>query len=147
MSYSGIIRLLGPSAALLAVAAMAACGSSNAATYGEPAPPAPASVLAKGDVLTRAQIEAINAQSMNDLLDGHFPGVQVMQLGGMPRIVIRGQADPLIIEDGVPLANPSEIWTINPFDVQEIRILKGNEAVIYGSRGGHGVVEITTRRH
>lgn len=146
MSATGIVRLLSPSAALLAVAAITACSSATTTAAGEPAPPAAATVLASGDVLTRAQIEQINPSRTVDLLDGHFAGVRVVTFGGEPRIVIRGLADPLVVVDDVPLADPRGIWSLDPHDIEQIQILKGDEAVLYGSRGGHGVVLITTRR-
>jgi len=145
MSSAGIARLLGPSAALLAVAALTACSATTTAG-GEPAPGYGAGVTAQGDVLTRAQIEQINPSRTVDLLDGHFAGVRVVTIGGVPRIVIRGLADPLVVVDGVPLADPGGIWSLDPRDIEQIQILKGDEAVLYGSQGGHGVVLITTRR-
>ncbi len=37
--------------------------------------------------------------------------------------------------------------SINPDDIESITVLKGaNAAALYGSRGGYGVINITTKR-
>jgi len=144
MSSVGMPRLLRLSAAALAVSAMTACSASNPPAA-QPAPPGNARMTASGDVLTREQIDRINAQSMTDLLDGRLPGVQVVALGGRPTLVIRGLRDPLVVIDNVPLTDPQELWSLNPHDVERIQILKDGSAAWYGSRGGRGVVLVTTR--
>ncbi|MEM8890691.1 MAG: carboxypeptidase-like regulatory domain-containing protein, partial [Bacteroidota bacterium] len=56
---------------------------------------------------------------------------------------------PLYIIDGVPFfeASGGPLNTLAPEDIKEIRILKGNVAsALYGSRGGYGVILITTKR-
>lgn len=63
-------------------------------------------------------------------------------------IIIRGGSswelsnDPLFVVDGVVVNN---IDNILPADVDQIQVLKGVDAAIYGSRGSSGVIEITTR--
>lgn len=143
MSTQGNSRLLRVSVILLVLFAVTAC-SSNQPPAAQPAPPAHMRPMATGDVLTRAQIDQINATSMVDLLDGRFPGVQVLPLAGRATIVVRGLRDPLIVVDNVPLADPQELWSLNPHDVDRIEVLKEGDA-LYGSRGAHGVILITTR--
>lgn len=65
------------------------------------------------------------------------------------RITIRGgntsfsgADEALIVVDGQPTTN---ITWIRPCIVRSINILKGSEGAIYGSRGGNGVVVITTK--
>lgn len=53
-----------------------------------------------------------------------------------------GADQALIVVDGQPTTN---IEWIRPCIVRSIRILKGSEASIYGTRGGNGVVVITTK--
>ena len=53
-----------------------------------------------------------------------------------------GASRALIIVDGQP--NSSIEW-IMPCTVRSIKILKGSDAAIYGTRGGNGVVVITTK--
>jgi TonB-dependent SusC/RagA subfamily outer membrane receptor len=102
-------------------------------------------MTAQGDVLTRAQIVQINASRMTDLFEGHFAGVQVVPVNGRPTLMVRGQPDPLIEVDGVPLADPQSLWSLYPRQVEEIRILKGEQTARYGLRGARGVVLVTTR--
>ncbi len=52
-----------------------------------------------------------------------------------------GMDQALIIVDGQPTTN---IEWIRPCIVQSIHVLKGSDGAIYGSRGGNGVVVITT---
>lgn len=66
------------------------------------------------------------------------------------RITIRGgntsfsgADEALIVVDGQPTTN---IEWIRPCIVKSVSILKGSEGAIYGSRGGNGVVVITTKQ-
>lgn len=54
-----------------------------------------------------------------------------------------GMDQALIVVDGQPLTS---IDWIQPCIVRSIQVLKDSEASIYGSRGGNGVVVITTKR-
>ncbi|HZI23836.1 MAG TPA: SusC/RagA family TonB-linked outer membrane protein [Chryseolinea sp.] len=95
---------------------------------------------------------------------------------GSSRVIIRGnktlggQGQPLYVVDGVPMDNGQSanslygssngqagLWggqdngdalsSINPDDIESITVLKGaNAAALYGSRGGNGVINITTKR-
>ncbi|MBC9797749.1 SusC/RagA family TonB-linked outer membrane protein [Sinomicrobium weinanense] len=93
--------------------------------------------------------------SFDDALAGRVAGVQVTSSQGRPgsgtSIKIRGtgsltqSSSPLYVIDGFPVENfdPS---TIAQSDIESMEILKGPSAVaIYGSRGGNGVVMITTK--
>jgi TonB-linked SusC/RagA family outer membrane protein len=95
--------------------------------------------------------------------------------GSSPNIRIRGSGsisagnDPLYVIDGIPISrnltstgiqgNPSRrraafqpplinpLATINPNDIQSLEVLKdASSAAIYGSRGGNGVLLITTKK-
>jgi len=91
-----------------------------------------------------------------EMLRGRVPGVQVIPTAGGYQIRIRGvnsiQGDnePLFVLDGVPLikeANGAFMLMVNPYDVEDIRVLKGPDAMaLYGFRGNNGVIEIKTRR-
>lgn len=88
-------------------------------------------------------------------IEGQFAGVvttnQSGQPGAAPNIRIRGfgtfnnSAEPLLIVDGVPyIGNTSNI---NPADVESMTVLKdAASSAIYGSRGGNGVILITTKK-
>jgi len=116
-------------------------------------------------------VTAISSKSFNkgaitspaDLLAGKVAGVQITNNGGAPGsgnvIRIRGGSslsasnDPLIVVDGVPLANSgiagmrSPLNTINPEDIATFTVLKDASATaIYGSRASNGVIIITTKK-
>lgn len=78
-------------------------------------------------------------------------GVSVMGNGSTAKIRISGissfqSSDPLFVLNGMSVGTDySHVYSlINPNDVQAITVLKGNDAAIYGSRGGFGVIVIRT---
>ena len=106
-------------------------------------------------------------------LAGKAAGLQVTQssaqVGGGAKFRIRGETsinagnDPLFIIDGFPVSASSTLdseknfyktgtidnilSSINPNDIESIEVLKDASATaIYGSRAGHGVIIITTKR-
>ena len=112
----------------------------------------------KAEDLNRGAV--VNTQ---DMLKGKVPGLLVTPGDGGPgsgsRIRIRGSAslnasnDPLIVIDGVPIAqgaggamsNPLDL--LNPDDIESFTILKDASAsAIYGSRASNGVIIITTKK-
>ena len=108
--------------------------------------------------------------SVISALSGRSAGVQIINPNGVDgssaRITIRGNNSifgdnqPLIVVDGVPMSNEGGItsWSggrdwgtalnnINQEDIESLDILKGpTAAALYGSRGGNGVVLITTKK-
>lgn len=80
------------------------------------------------------------------------PGLSVAGHGHGASFKVRGQAsfyassDPLFVVNGNSVGtNFSNIYdTIDPKDVKSIRLLKGTDAAIYGSRGANGVIVIRT---
>ena len=124
----------------------------------------------KKDDLT-GSVSAIRAEDLNrgavvntqDMLKGKVPGLLITPGDGGPgsnsRIRIRGSAslnasnDPLIVIDGVPVAqgaggamsNPLDL--LNPNDIESFTVLKdASAAAIYGSRASNGVILITTKK-
>ncbi len=116
-------------------------------------------------------VVAIKAEDMNkgavtspqELIQGKVPGLYVSVGDGQPgagsNIRIRGGAslnasnDPLIVIDGIPVANdaapgtPNALATINPNDIETFTVLKDASATaIYGSRASNGVIIITTKK-
>ena len=80
------------------------------------------------------------------LIEAEFGGVtvengQVLIRGGKTSFSA-GASYALIVVDGQPTQN---IEWIRPCFVKSVKILKGSEGTIYGSRGGNGVVVITTK--
>ncbi len=120
----------------------------------------------KSDALTQT-----SQMNVGNALQGKIAGVQITQAGGAvgasQRILIRGNSsfnsnDPLIVIDGIPMDGSSgsnygsdgggtlDIGTglndINPEDIENISVLKGGSAALYGMRAGNGVILITTKK-
>ena len=120
-------------------------------------------------------ILVMGKNSVDQLLEGHVPGMIFMQnsgqVGATPRIKIRGTTtvlgnqSPLWVVDGVILSDPvnidpqqlndldfvnllgNAISGINPEDIDQIDILKDASATaIYGPRASNGVIVITTKK-
>lgn len=113
-------------------------------------------------------------ESVDELLQGAAPGVQVVQNTGEPgggmSINIRGVGSitggtaPLYVIDGLPIDNSvlisgtgnqiptnrsprNPLSALNPADIESIQILKDASATaIYGSRGANGVIMVTTKK-
>ncbi|MDD2420466.1 MAG: SusC/RagA family TonB-linked outer membrane protein, partial [Bacteroidales bacterium] len=127
-------------------------------------------------IIDSEQLKDAPLKSMDMLIQGKIPGVNVQAISGRPgetaKIRIRGtntisgNAEPLWVVDGVMLQKdiPSittgqvkagdfntlftnGIAGINPNDIENITVLKDASAsAIYGSRAAGGVIVITTKR-
>ncbi|WP_168193926.1 SusC/RagA family TonB-linked outer membrane protein [Pontibacter sp. SGAir0037] len=95
--------------------------------------------------------------SVDQLLQGKIPGVQVIAPSGEPgagatiRIrgvsSVRGSNSPLVVVDGFPWGDAGNLKQINPEDIESIEVLKdASAAAIYGSRGANGVILVTTKK-
>lgn len=114
-------------------------------------------------------LEAITAPSLDIMLQGAVPGLNVQTFSGEPggrsTFTIRGNTEisssdltstPLIVLDGVPVdpsvvgysaSNTNFLSNINPNDVESLDFLKdAAAAAIYGSKAANGVLIITTKR-
>ena len=116
--------------------------------------------------ITAIKSEELNRGAMvntQDMLKGKVPGLLITPGDGGPgagsTIRIRGAAslkasnDPLIIIDGVPIANgagsgmSNPLDMVNPNDIESFTVLKdASSAAIYGSRASNGVIMITTKK-
>lgn len=125
--------------------------------------------------ITNEDLTTANSSSVDQMLQGRAPGVQITQSshapGGGISMRIRGTGsinagqEPLFVIDGLPIENistatggantgfdgnlpPSNpLNSLNPADIQSVEILKDASATaIYGSRGANGVVLITTKK-
>jgi TonB-dependent SusC/RagA subfamily outer membrane receptor len=92
------------------------------------------------------------ATSVFQMIQGRVAGVQVSPNGsGGYSVVIRGissftgSTEPLYLLDGMPV-DADAFSSITPCDVDNIDILKGAEAAIFGSRASNGVISILTKR-
>ena len=95
--------------------------------------------------------------SVDQLLQGKIPGVQVAISSGQPgagaTVRIRGNSSlsgsnaPLVVVDGFPWGDAGDLKQINPEDIESIEVLKdASSAAIYGSRGANGVIMVTTKK-
>lgn len=82
------------------------------------------------------------------VLRGQVSGVHIVG----DKVFIRGQttigsadAEALFVVDGV-IVSKFVFSSIPTSDIENIRVLKGSAASIYGSRGGNGVIEVDTKR-
>ena len=103
------------------------------------------------------QAEDMNKGVLQDPIQGmqgKAAGVLITKKGGDPNsgfsVRVRGASSletdtqPLFVVDGVPGVDAT---TIAPEDIESFNILKdASAAAIYGSRGAHGVVIITTKK-
>ena len=123
--------------------------------------------------LSMKEFEGLAITSVDEALQGRIAGLDIIgnsgDLGSGSTMRLRGSsslssltdANPLIVVDGnvrevdqsnfdVSTANNekfAELLNINPEDIADIRVLKDAAATaIYGSQGGNGVIELTTKR-
>ncbi|WP_228526563.1 MULTISPECIES: TonB-dependent receptor [unclassified Flavobacterium] len=106
------------------------------------------------NTLNAAKITERNVTNPMEAIQGGIAGVQVTsntgRIGDGFNVIIRGAnsinkdgSGPLFVVDGVPTDN---INFLNPQDIARIDVLKdASSAAIYGSRGGSGVVIVTTK--
>lgn len=115
-------------------------------------------------------IATVKTPNAINSLQGKIAGVNITQnatgAGGSSRVIIRGNStltgnnQPLYVVDGIPIGNDNNgaasLWggndggdgisSINPDEIESISVLKGGSATaLYGSRGGNGVILITTK--
>ncbi|WP_325529253.1 TonB-dependent receptor [Chitinophaga sp.] len=103
--------------------------------------------------LKGADIKNLPVSDAAQAMQGRVSGVDIVRSDGSPgkepSIRIRGtgtinDASPLIIIDGVPAGNLSDV---NPNDIASMEVLKdASSSAIYGTRAANGVIIITTRK-
>jgi TonB-linked SusC/RagA family outer membrane protein len=123
--------------------------------------------------VTGEEVSKTRTNNFVQNLSGKVSGLEVRQgntLGGSTNVVIRGTKtisssnQPLFVVDGVPIDNSqvrsggqstgrggydygSAATDVNPDDIESMTVLKGAAATsLYGSRGGNGVIIITTKK-
>ena len=123
--------------------------------------------------LDGSKVNTVQTPSLVNALSGKVAGVDVGNIAngvaGTKRVVIRGATsltgdnNPLWVVDGIPINSSSlgglatnapeggidygdGLTGINPDDIENISVLKGNAAAaLYGSRASNGVILITTK--
>ncbi|MGH9895599.1 MAG: TonB-dependent receptor plug domain-containing protein [bacterium] len=105
---------------------------------------------------TADEMSGVKATQVENLLEGRFPGVDVVRTrsGGFS-IRIRGVStllgdnQPLYVVDGMPVRVDPErgLDWLSPAEIERIDVLKDPaETSMYGGRGANGVIVITTKR-
>ena len=122
--------------------------------------------IGSAEFVDAEKIEQVPLPSIDNILQGQAPGLQVIpangQPGGSAQVRIRGIGSissgsaPLYVVDGViiraggdaQLAQTSNVLaSINPGDIESISVLKdASAAALYGSQAANGVILITTKR-
>ncbi|MCW3087877.1 MAG: TonB-dependent receptor plug, partial [Sediminibacterium sp.] len=101
------------------------------------------------------QLENENPKSVQDMLRGNAPGLDVgfdaSTKGSGSSLQVRGKgtltanSNPLVVLDGV--IYPGGLEDINPNDIATIDILKdASSAAVFGARSANGVILITTKK-
>ncbi len=101
-------------------------------------------------------IAPTTTSNVAEALQGKVAGLQVFQgsgaPGASPKMLVRGftsitgSSNPLVVVDGV-ITSFGGLNDINPADIDKVDVLKDAAATaIYGSRGGAGVILVTTKR-
>ena len=106
-------------------------------------------------VLTADDIARAPAQSLEQLLLAHVPGLYITRAqDGHAVLHIRGTTslmgsnEPLFVVNGIPLGpNPlGNLNAINPRDIETVEVLRDAAGTAeYGSRGANGVIIIRTK--
>ena len=106
--------------------------------------------------VTNEKLDQMAVPRVDDALVGQVSGVNIQQTSGeagsAPTIRIRGtgsvtgDAGPLVVVDGQIVDN-DYLGSMDMNDIASFEVLKdAASASIYGSRGGNGVIMITTKR-
>lgn len=103
-------------------------------------------------VVPSKEIEAVQARSVEDLLQMVVPGIQTSTHGVQRRMKIAGlSADYfLFLVDGERLTNEGagaiDLERIDPNSIERVEVLQGSSSALYGSNAIGGVVNIITKR-
>ena len=85
----------------------------------------------------------------NNLI-GKVAGLNILSKTNLfenPEILLRGKST-LVVVDGVPMDKDNfDFWNLNPYDIENINVLKGTAAAaLYGALGINGAIMITTKK-
>lgn len=133
---------------LVALVASFAVGCASSKTSREvPIPP-------RDETVTSEDLDRTSGESIEKVLMSRVPGLWATRTadGGIALRIrgssFSGPSQPLYILDGMEyVPGPGGSIAINPYDIETIKVLKDPaEVSMYGSRGAHGVIIITTKR-
>lgn len=110
-----------------------------------------------GDTKSRPEGSVYDDKDYFTSLADYLYQVPGVNISGSDRVTIRGinsfdtvysPITPLFVIDGIAVGySYSEAnRMVNPQYIDYVKVLKGPDASIYGSRGGNGVIEIVTKK-
>ena len=113
-------------------------------------------VLAKDTNQANFEVKPNEERKSNVTLEDmirRLPGVQVSGSGQNLSVKVSGSesfmsgTSPLYVVNGTSIGNSYSqvVNMLNPNDITSIRVLKGSDASIYGTRGANGVILIRTK--
>jgi TonB-dependent SusC/RagA subfamily outer membrane receptor len=84
-----------------------------------------------------------------EYIRGKVAGVQVLddlsiRVRGITSL--NGSNEPLFVLNDIALFGNTALESINPNDIKSVKVLKGSDTAIYGSRGAAGVIVVTTKK-
>ncbi|MGF1700990.1 TonB-dependent receptor [Photobacterium makurazakiensis] len=107
-------------------------------------------VIAPVSVVTKDEIEAIQAKSLAEVLR-RLPGVQISSNGGygqLTTVTVRGSKNVLIMMNGVRLGSATSggvnLGQLPLTGIESIEFLRGTRAAVYGADATAGVINIIT---
>jgi TonB-dependent SusC/RagA subfamily outer membrane receptor len=106
--------------------------------------------------ITAEELARYPGEPIENILERKVPGIVVTRTadGGIA-LRIRGvssfdgsDTSPLYILNDLPIeaGRDGALPSLNPYDIESIRVLKGAEAALHGIRGANGVIIITTKK-
>jgi len=90
----------------------------------------------------------VNFTDIFDAIKYAVPTVNIINEGGQKKVLIRGYKSMVGNNGALTLVNGvavDDISYLNPIEVIAIEQLSTSQAALYGSRGGNGVIKITTK--
>ncbi|MEQ1588409.1 MAG: carboxypeptidase-like regulatory domain-containing protein, partial [Cyclobacteriaceae bacterium] len=113
-------------------------------------------VYAKADItITGDEILESSRTSLVNAIRARVPGLNVaggyLRIGSPSNFMGPASTEPLLIVDGLQFTgggsdtNYSRLMQINPEMVDRVDVIKYGGAAIYGTRGGNGVIIVTTK--
>jgi len=105
------------------------------------------------DIVTATDLQKNENEPIENVIQRKISGVTVMRTNGSISLQIRGNTSlkgeyqpPLYVLNDMPFhPGPDGLASLNRHEIDNIKVLKGPQAAIYGIEGAHGVVVITTK--
>lgn len=104
-------------------------------------------------VIGEKDLEAIDSETLTDVLEVEMPGIEMASHGGTPVMNMMGLENQysLILIDGVRMAKSLhksvDFTRINTSNIERIEIVRGASSALYGSDAMGGVINIITKKN